>query len=456
MQDDKKYLDRYVAESLKGFREKPSSHAWKRLEEDLLRARRHRRLVLYRWTAAAAVLLIALITGYLTTTFRQDRPLKESTLTQSEKPSAIQDTKDQAVTKEASLSATADTPPVEISVAAKETIQPTRERKDQSLPPAPAATGISQEEIAQVTQQEAIPDIPPPVSEENEFVEPIPEKQELKPIEHPDQKPVLSETLPDLIQTEDVIQKGSNTRWSVGGSFAPVYAYRTIRIDAKELPPDVNPDKNYYDNAEDAMYSYSGGLDVVYRMQDKWEFQTGLYLSNLGHTNEEVIAYETEGVKDLLKVSSSTGIIDIKTTKLPASFIDNSVRRDSVTDAVYINSSIHQSFTYLELPLLIRYAVLDKRLGIHLTGGFSPGIMTDYQARFTYEGNNIDLDNEGDFYTLIYNSQVGLGINYHLTKSLTINLDPAFKYSLNSIRKDHSIEYHPYSISIFTGIRFSF
>ncbi len=86
MQDDHKNLDQFFAESLKGFRQKPPVHSWQRIEEDLLAARRHRRLVLYRWTAAAAVLLIALMAGYYITTITPDHQPQDQTLSETQAP----------------------------------------------------------------------------------------------------------------------------------------------------------------------------------------------------------------------------------------------------------------------------------------------------------------------------------------------------------------------------------
>ena len=456
MQDDHKNLDQFFAESLKGFRQKPPVHAWQRLEEDLLAARRHRRMILYRWTAAAAVLLIALAAGFYFTTLNQDLQPGDKTLSKLEVPATDQSYESTLPEKDITTARTTETTQTVISPSSEqpaEKIRRTTGQQDVS----PVAFKAAEQEITPAQlPDDTKKEVTPTLAAENQSAEPAPVEKETPDLPQPEKKIMFTEPLPDFTFQDELEQKETDSRWSIGGSFAPVYAYRSIRIDAEELPPDVNPDISYYDNSEEPMYSYSGGVDVAVHMSDKWEFQTGLYLSSLGHSNVDVIAFEEEGVKDLLKVSSSTGVIQIVTSKLPEEFVDNSVRRDSITDAVYISSSIRQSFTYMELPLLVRYSVLDKRFGLNLTGGFSPGIMTDYQAQFTYEGEPIELDNESDFYNMILNSQVGLGINYRITGSLSINLDPAFKYSLNSIRKDHSIEYHPYSISIFTGVRYSF
>ncbi|HNS16276.1 MAG TPA: outer membrane beta-barrel protein [Bacteroidales bacterium] len=456
MQYDPKNLDQYFAESLNGFRQKPPDGTWQRLEADLLAARRHRRLILYRWTAAAAMLLIALAAAFYFTTITPDHQPGDQPLSQVQAPATCQPPIPAAPENDILQNITQESTPTIPSPSTGQTAEMiTRTTGQSDVPSVPVPTG--EPEIAETLVTDEIQkEVTPSEDAEIDAAQPSPGDNHVPDIPEPEQKNILTKPLTDFTFQDQPEVIKTNSRWSIGGSFAPVYAYRSIRIDAEELPPDVNPDINYYNSSEEPVYSYSGGVDVAVNMSDKWQFRTGLYLSSLGHSNQEVTAYEAEGVKDLLKVSSSTGVIRITTSKLPEDFVDNSVRRDSITDAVYINSSIRQSFTYLELPLLVRYALLDRRFGLNLTGGFSPGIMTNYQAQFTYEGERIDLDNESDFYSMILNSQVGLGINYKITGSLTLSLDPAFKYSLNSIRKDHSIEYHPYSISVFTGIRYSF
>ena len=466
MQDEYRNLDQFFAESLKGFREKPPVDAWKRLEEDLLAARRHRRLVLYRWTAAAAILLIALAAGYYFAFITPGHQPDDQTLSQVQTPAAEMPAHPVAPEKNITGNIPAE-PTQSVISSTSDGLADMINRTDLPQGVSSGAVKVSEQEGAAPQLTDEIPTGTPSKDEiqkeetqelaaGNISVEPAPVEKQIPDLPKPEQKNILTEPLTDFTFQDRPEDKTNTSRWSIGGSFAPVYAYRNIQINAEELPPDVNPDMSYYNDSEEPMYSYSGGVDLTVQMKNRWEFQTGLYLSNLGHVNQDVVAYEVEGVKDLMKTSSSTGMIRIVTSSLPEEFVDNSVRRDSLTDAVYISSNIRQSFTFLELPLLVRYSLLDKRFGLNLTGGFSPGIMTDYNAQFTYEGEHIDLNNESDFYNMILNSQVGLGIHYRITGSLSINLDPAFKYSLNSIRKDHSIQYHPYSISVFTGVRYSF
>lgn len=447
MKDNNQHIDQFFQESLKGYRHAPPVQAWERLKDDLLAIRRRRRIILYRWVAAAAVFIIAFMAGYYLATFRLDQQVKQpatelSQVTPSDSKTGQESAYPEPLS-EINTSSKPDNPQVKESafIESPPALPSTESRPEDVMPlqPKSSESTLSHSE----TSQE------PPIEQQDEIAQAQPEDQ-------PEQKEVAPELTPAYDWTDVAKQEPSASRWSIGGSFAPVYAYRSIRIQAEELPPGVNPSVSYYNDAEKEIYSYSGGLDVVYQMKEKWAFQTGLYLSNLGHTNEEVIAYEVKGVKDILTVSSSAGVIDVKPSKLPEEFVNSSIRRDSTSGAFLINSDIYQELTYIELPLLIRYSLIDKRFGFHVTGGLSPGIMTNNNTYFQYDGQQIDLDRNGDFYSMIYNTQVGLGLKYDISGSFSISLDPAFKYSLNSIRKDHSIEYHPYSLSIFTGIRYSF
>lgn len=466
MKDNNQHIDHLFQESLKGYRHATPVRAWERLKDDLMEMRRRRRIILYRWVAAAAVIIIAFLAGYYLATFRLDQQVKQpatqlSQVTPSENQTGQESSYPEPLSQN-NISTKADNPPVQETtpIESLPAVPATDNRAEDAMTAQPKPSGgtLSQSDAYQerpTEQHNEMAQVQPGEADSEELPQ-VQNEEMMLADEQAEQKEVVPELVPAYDWTDVAKQETSALRWSIGGSFAPVYAYRSIRIQAEELPPDVNPNVSYYNDAEKEIYSYSGGLDVFYQMKEKWAFQTGLYLSNLGHTHEEVIAYEVTGVKDILTVSSSAGVIDIKPSKLPEEFVNSSIRRDSTSGAFLINSDIYQELIYLELPLLIRYSLIDKRFGFDITGGLSPGIMTSNNTYFQYDGQQIDLDRNGDFYSMIYNTQVGMGLKYNITGSFSVSLDPAFKYSLNSIRKDHSIEYHPYSISLFTGFHFSF
>jgi hypothetical protein len=89
-----------------------------------------------------------------------------------------------------------------------------------------------------------------------------------------------------------------------------------------------------------------------------------------------------------------------------------------------------------------------------LSGGLSPGILVNNRSYFNVDGEKVQTGYTQNIKPVIYNSVMGLGIEYSITTKLFINLDPLFKYSLSPINSNSGIKYHPYSVSWFTGITY--
>jgi hypothetical protein len=75
---------------------------------------------------------------------------------------------------------------------------------------------------------------------------------------------------------------------------------------------------------------------------------------------------------------------------------------------------------------------------------------------FREDGTKEKVGITTDIKTVSYSSIFGLGIDYTLSERLKINIEPIFRYYLNSINLSSSVGSHPYSMGIFTGLSFYF
>jgi hypothetical protein len=465
---DDQNIDKLFQENLKGFKEKPPGYAWDKIKEDLALKRKNRRLMLFRWSAAAAAIFIAFLTGYYFASFNlNNEPLaphrQEITAIPENNANKTVEKKQVSVQTFADYSEEKITDPAPSIIISEKMFfdEPSRSPGDEAI--------AINESLPVVTSDDEVIaiNVPLPVVTPDE-----------KELELTKKKPVLSEpikTLTDkpVIQPNQFVPSGDEAlafdadwvipkteekllKWTVGGKFAPVYAYRTISIKKEDLPATIIPDESYYNNLENEIYSFSGGVDLKYHIKKKLSFQTGLFYSKLGQVNNDVVAYRYPDDKYEYVIPTSVGPIDINSEKIPKELADSDIREDSTGNILYFNADIYQNFEYIEVPLLINYKILDKRFGVQLAGGLSPGFMVNNNAYFQVDKQEIMIDRSEEFYTVIYNSIVGLGLNYAVSKKINFSLSPTFKYSLRSIRKDHSIEYYPYSFSIYTGISYSF
>lgn len=469
MADDHRHIDQLFRHHLKDYGESPPAYAWDRLKEDLLAVRKRRRVILYRWVAAAAVFILAFMAGYFYASFRMNEQRTANQAVTQTKPESMPSQQQRTEKTAVAPVMPGETDHAGQSTEAVTTQEPVKQGEQMALTVTPATVkenAAMAEELVIASQANEIAAVARPSGPS--LLQPLhagslPHELAFKTKVQHETLPLLSfESSPQTKEkryTYDDLAASSNkmisNKWIVGGQFSPVYSYRNIHILEDNLPANVVADKNYYNGIEDGVYSYAGGINVEYLFREKLSLQTGLYYSQAGQVNRDILAFQYPGDKYRYYANTSSGTIPFDLESLPDQIKGTSVR-DTSENLLYINSDIYQTFEYLELPLLVKYSVVLHRFSLNVTGGLSPGIMVGNRAYFKFDNQHYDLNRSGDFYSMIYNSVVGVGMDYYVTKKLRLNLTPTFKYSLQSVRKDHSIEYYPYSLSIFTGINYLF
>ena len=92
---------------------------------------------------------------------------------------------------------------------------------------------------------------------------------------------------------------------------------------------------------------------------------------------------------------------------------------------------------------------------MNVSGGLSANFLYDNSTYIVNEGSRYDLDAEsGDLKNMNYSGVVGLGLEYPIITKLRINLQPTFRYSLNSINNSGTV--YPYSFGVYTGLKYNF
>jgi hypothetical protein len=255
-------------------------------------------------------------------------------------------------------------------------------------------------------------------------------------------------------------------KWSVGGQFSPIYSFRYIGQNS------LDSDRNSYNSNENGMFAYTGGLHIQYNANPKIKIYTGIYYSRMGQQIDDIQVYTSANkgpinlpIKGNLEINNSIGSITSRNDILY--FQDQSGFRiepyflsetfDPVKEGLIpMNADIIQSLDYLEIPLIIRYKLIDKRVDLNILGGVSTNFMVRNEAYASYEGSKIHIGETNGLKTINYSSTLGLGLEYNLTETISLSLEPAFKYYINSINRSDYINTHPYSIGIFTGLSYIF
>jgi hypothetical protein len=108
------------------------------------------------------------------------------------------------------------------------------------------------------------------------------------------------------------------------------------------------------------------------------------------------------------------------------------------------------------VPLFIRYKLIDRTLGMNVIGGVSYNRLLNNSAYAVSGQNKYYIGETDGMYPFILSSSLGLGMEYSLSKNISINLEPTFKYFLTPLNSQTGSSMHPYTFGIFSGLSWKF
>jgi hypothetical protein len=273
-----------------------------------------------------------------------------------------------------------------------------------------------------------------------------------------DLKPVIPEYIPE----SSTIQ--GKERWSIGAMASPTY-YSSFNSDNNDISRQMAA-------SEQSVVSYSGGVALSYKLNKRLSIQTGLYYSSLGQEIDGINSYGGFQKYDYTKgdynfaVQTSSGTVYIDNadvfvlSTIPGERIltayTNDVFDPDKANLEYISNTLIQNFSFLELPVLLRYKVVDKTFDINLIGGISYNMMVNNSVYTMVDGGKFPVGKTEGLDMINLSSSLGMGLEYNFSKKLSLNLEPTFRYYLNTFNEPAGTTIHPYSFGVFSGISYRF
>ncbi|MEC3964040.1 hypothetical protein [Flagellimonas halotolerans] len=266
------------------------------------------------------------------------------------------------------------------------------------------------------------------------------------------EKKSIYDAIEEQKEIEEAVAENKTGKWSVGPSLAPVY------FDAIGDGSPVGAD--FSSNSKSGKFNLSYGLTVAYEVGKKLKIRSGVHRVNYGYNTNDVVFSST------LRAASANRIANIDYNPNSESIIVQS--RESAKNAPAINSKevlfneapsldgkMVQQLGYIEVPLEVNYAVLDKKLGVDLIGGVSSLFLVDNSVLLESNELVTEMGEANNINALNFSANVGMGLNYKFTPKVRFNIEPVLKYQLNTF-SNVSGNFKPYSIGIYSGISFKF
>ncbi len=449
MLEKREHIDELFSEYLGDYQEKVPGYVWHNIQTDLYKNKFRKRIYAIRAFAAAFALLVTFSLGYFSSDFVQKKKY-ETIYLNIDKDSVLGSKKNQQDNKK------------QYTKVATEKLNKQIRKSNFSVFP-----------IKEIAQNNSIIFKLFDTSNDNFSLNSQNQKDSEQTVsgttnlKEKTANQLLIDTL--LFKKEDLSERGfllsekkdNQSRWSFGTKFSPVYsmaenikqpqiendniALKSARYNPK---PDTKAD-------EKALMSFTGGFNINYHFTKRWSIESGLFYSQQRQMAENLVGSSIIGYQDEMMVYTPEGIKYLQPNNFSSPEQTQIIGTAQDETFYSLNMDYLSNFEYIELPLIVRYKVIDKRFGLDILSGFSTNFLVGNKSSITYNDNDLWSGMSEGISPMLYYATVGLGLNYNIYQNLSFNLEPTFKYSIIPTESSNLIRY-PYSFAVFAGFSFRF
>ncbi|TYC15702.1 PorT family protein [Bizionia gelidisalsuginis] len=239
-------------------------------------------------------------------------------------------------------------------------------------------------------------------------------------------------------------------KWSITANVAPVY-YNSLGTGS-------SIDEQFVNNSKDGELNMSYGIQVGYALNDKLTLRSGVNTLKLSYDTAGVVVYQSvsTGNPDIKPLRN----IDFETTPNGENLSVLSTESFNVQQINSIfndnfNAALSQRMSYIEVPLELEYALINKRMGLHIIGGMSTFFLSDNQVVTEFDNYKTKIGEANNINDISFSTNLSLGLDYNFSKTFTFNFEPTFKYQINTYSAS-SGNFKPYIIGVYTGFSYTF
>ena len=179
------------------------------------------------------------------------------------------------------------------------------------------------------------------------------------------------------------------------------------------------------------------GLQVGVQLSDKLKLRTGINKVDLGYNTQEV------NFASALNATAFGGSGGSDTSAEPAILLSNTV-----------SGNLNQRMGFIEVPLEFEYALSRKKFGLNVIAGGSTLFLDENMVTLNSSQISTNIGKARNINSVSYSANIGLGLNYRISSKFQWNLEPVFKYQLNTFTNTKDV--NPYFLGLYSGFNFKF
>lgn len=216
----------------------------------------------------------------------------------------------------------------------------------------------------------------------------------------------------------------------------------------------------FSNNSSTSEVTLSYGVKFAYTIGKKLKIRTGISKVDVNYNIENIsyspsamaVGFENiQPVHDNLNIQAAPSPDQDNLSGLPsAGFGSNSFASSSIA----VPGEIKQQFGFIEVPLELEYALIDKKFGLNIIGGGSSLFLDNNRVNLISGDNKTELGEASNINSTSFSTNIGLGMDYKLTDKFSISVEPIFKYQLNTFNNVDNVQ--PINFGVYSGLNFRF
>lgn len=215
-------------------------------------------------------------------------------------------------------------------------------------------------------------------------------------------------------------------------------------------------DPQFAGNSSNSNLTMAYGMNLAYQVSEKIKIRSGISKVAMSYDIEDVrfsAAIMPNAIQSI-NYSGNSNNIQIQGNSTRESFSDISTSFAPQNAARPMLGKINQQFGFIEVPVEIEYSLIDKTIGLNLIGGGSSLFLDENSILLSSNNQNTRLGEANNINNFSFSTNIGLGVNYKLSESFNFNLEPIFKYQLNTFTGTRDVQ--PYYFGVYTGFSYKF
>lgn len=229
--------------------------------------------------------------------------------------------------------------------------------------------------------------------------------------------------------------------WIVNPQIAPIYA--------NSLNGSNTLNEKYAAHTNNINMSY--GVKLAYQITPKLSLRTGVNQVNMNYKTEDIV--QTYNMSSYSKTNLQNKISSRQ--KFMTSSDAKRANYEAYSSGKITSGYLNQDMGFIEIPLEVEYKLIDKKLGFHIMAGTSTLLLNHNQVSYHSETLNSYAGETANINKTSFSANIGFGVDYNFSEKWSLNLEPNFKYQINTFEAE-TTNVQPYYFGLFSGVKFRF